>query len=143
MTEPTQSPAGAYMGTCIHESSHAGAAHLLGMNVECVRIAEDGSGEMGLTPVASTHPPPVETAEREIQIAQAGAIAEYRYCEAVGYPEDKGRHTSWGEKPDKKRGMGSSPESHNPTRLKRKDWSNDYARSLWPRLTGTGRQLTA
>lgn len=103
MTEPTQSPAGAYMGTCIHESSHAGAAHLLGMNVECVRIAEDGSGEMGLTPVASTHPPPVETAEREIQIAQAGAIAEYRYCEAVGYPEDKGRHTSWGEKPDKKR----------------------------------------
>jgi hypothetical protein len=84
------------IASSVHEAAHAIVADRLGVPVDVVLISVDGNGG-GETRAPSTD------VRHEIQIALAGGIAEYRYCDAVGYPEDKGRHPYWGQLSDKER----------------------------------------
>ena len=87
----------------IHEAGHAVMAHVQGMNVTRLFVRTDGSGEMEISPIGSVLLHGEESAIRQVQVALAGAAAEYHYCELMGYPDDVGCHPMFGKEHDEQR----------------------------------------
>jgi hypothetical protein len=82
--------------------------NVLGMNVISVQSFADGSGVTTPTQEGSVLLVGEASARREIQIALAGASAEYRYCEMVGFPEEAGFHPIHGKHHDDERAWNAA-----------------------------------
>lgn len=101
MTSDDNDTADPLMATCFHEAAHAIVADALGFDVSAVYILGDGSGETRTDPHGSILADTArERAERQVEIALAGSIAERRYFEIEGYKPDAEHDPHWGQLDD-------------------------------------------
>jgi hypothetical protein len=108
--QPEAEPHDHLMATCVHEAAHAVIAHSLGFEESAISFLPDGSGEMRTDPRGSIWADTAsERAEREVEIALAGSIAEYRFFELQDRKPGPRTRSSLGKDGRRTEGVAGGP----------------------------------